>query len=84
MTKVRKSQWHPVYIGSEAAQAAVKSWFETAADDLNVTKAEILENLETGTVRKFRLFGTDADGVPFRLVRARTSEGYSLTIEAMA
>lgn len=83
MGALRKSYWTDCFIDSPRAQEAVKSWFGRLAEGLTITKAEILADVETDAEKKLRIFGVNAEGKQFRLIRVRTVRGFSLAIKAL-
>jgi hypothetical protein len=60
MTK--KSYWQSVFIGSDNAKEAVKSWFMPLCEGMTPYEADILCDIETDREKKIRARMIDAQG----------------------
>jgi len=65
----RKSYWQECHVSADN-QETIKSWFAGMADDMEVTKAEILCDVQTDREKKIRIFARK-DGEDFVLVRTK-------------
>jgi hypothetical protein len=81
--EMSKSYWQDCFIHSPGAQSAVKSWFSPLLDDMTITKAELLCDIETDAEKKMRVFANTPEGRKYRLIRARTVRGFTIAMKAL-
>lgn len=74
-----KSYWQNVYIDSDSAKDAVKSWFAPMCDEMTPYKAELLCDIETDREKKIRAFMTDVDGKKYQFERTRGGKTFSIS-----
>lgn len=79
----RKSHWMSVFVGSDNAKAAVKSWFEPLCEGMTPYEADVLCDAETDREKKMRARMTDPDGKKFEFVRT-TGRRFTVTMKPLA
>lgn len=76
---MKKSEWSSVAIDGPRSQATIKSWFASMADDMAVTKAEILCDIATNREKKIKILATNVEGKCFQLVRTLDGKTFSIS-----
>lgn len=75
-----KSYWQAMYVGSDSAKEAVKSWFDPMCEGMTPYKAEVLCDKATDREKKIRAFMANADGKHFKFERTRGGRRFSISM----
>jgi len=78
-----KSYWQSIFVGSERARDAVKSWFDPMCDGMTPYKAEVLCDKATDREKKVRAFMTDAEGKRYQFERTRGGRRFSISMKPL-
>lgn len=78
-----KTYWQAMFVDSDNAKEAVKSWFAPMCEGMTPYKAEVLCDAKTDNEKKVRAFMVDDEGKHYKFERTRGGKTFSISRKRM-